>query len=82
MHYGTCFSRIYTALILRGPLQAAGEKEVLIYLRPEDQFLHKHSTMSYTFPVPDKSVGRDELQPLRIVMLVGAQEVKAARWAF
>jgi len=56
-------------------------KQVIVYLRPEDEFLHKHASWSYTFPVEGRPVGKDDLLPLRLVMLVDASKVQAARAA-
>lgn len=64
---------VYTAVLQAGA-------PVVVYVRPEDEFLHKHATASYTFPIEGKAVGKDELQPLRLVMLLPANKVAAARW--
>jgi hypothetical protein len=53
---------------------------VIVYVRPEDEFFHKHATASFTFPIEGRAVGKDELQPLRMVMLVPANKVDSARW--
>lgn len=58
--------------------QSAGP--VVVYVRPEDEFFHKHASASFTFPVEGRAVGKDELQPLRLVMLLPASKVEAARW--
>ena len=52
---------------------------MLVYLRPEDEFLHRHSDWSFTFPVEGKAVGRDELRPLRMALLVRADKMAAVR---
>jgi hypothetical protein len=54
---------------------------VLVYLRPEDEFLHKHCVWSTTFPVEGKVVGKDDLQPLRMVLLVEAANIPLVRKA-
>jgi protein BCP1 len=50
-----------------------------VYVRPEDEFFHQHASASFTFPVEGRAVGKDELQPLRLVMLLPASKVAAAR---
>eukprot|EP00798_Chlamydomonas_sp_ICE-L_P005813 gene5814-6100_t len=52
---------------------------VTVFLRPEDEFLHKHCSWSYTFPVEGKSIGKDDLKPLRMVMLVDSSKMAAVR---
>lgn len=54
---------------------------VVVYVRPEDEFFHQHASASFTFPVEGRAVGKDELQPLRLVMLLPASKVEAARAA-
>jgi hypothetical protein len=54
---------------------------VTVYARPEDEFYHKHCAWSYTFPASGKVVQKDELQPMRLVMLLLPDEAAAARWA-
>jgi hypothetical protein len=50
-----------------------------VYVRPEDEFFHQQAAAAFTFPVEGRAVGRDELQPLRLVMLLPASKVPAAR---
>jgi len=52
---------------------------VLVYVRPEDEFLHHHCAWSARFPVAGRPVGRDELRPLRLLLLVDASKVGAAQ---
>lgn len=54
---------------------------VTVYARPEDEFYHKHCAWSYTFPASGKVVQKDELQPMRLVMLLLPDQAAAARWA-
>jgi len=58
---------------------AAGGDGVLVYVRPEDEFLHHHCAWSARFPVAGRPVGRDELRPLRLLLLVEAPKVGAAQ---
>uniref|UniRef100_A0A7S0YF68 Protein BCCIP homolog n=1 Tax=Polytomella parva TaxID=51329 RepID=A0A7S0YF68_9CHLO len=59
---------------------AAVEVEpVVVYVRPEDEYLHKLAEWSCVFPVDNRQVAKDELQPMRLVMVVGAEKVKEAR---
>jgi protein BCP1 len=55
---------------------------VIVYVRPEDEYFHKHAAASFTFPIEGRAVGKDELQPLRLVMLLPANKVQAARCVF
>jgi hypothetical protein len=50
-----------------------------VYVRPEDEFFHQQAAAAFTFPVEGRAVGKDELQPLRLVMLLPANKVPAAR---
>ena len=52
---------------------------VTVYARPEDEFYHKHCSWSYTFPVSGKVAQKDELQPLRLAMLLTPDQAAAAR---
>ncbi|KAG1668071.1 hypothetical protein FOA52_010481 [Chlamydomonas sp. UWO 241] len=56
-----------------------GQDPVLVYLRPEDEFLHAAAEWSFTFPVENRVVGKDDLAPLRMVMLVDAKAVAGVR---
>ncbi len=51
----------------------------MVYARPEDEFYHRHSSWSYTFPVTSRPVQKDELQPLRLVMLLSPDQAARAR---
>jgi hypothetical protein len=50
-----------------------------VYVRPEDEFFAAQASATATWPVEGRPVGRDELQPLRCVMLLEAGKVAAAR---
>ena len=50
----------------------------MVYARPEDEFYNKHCTESFTFST-SRAVEKDELVPLRLVMLLTAEQVAAAR---
>ena len=52
---------------------------VIVYTRPEDRFYHQHSLWSFLFPVSNRPVRKDELQPLRLVMWLNTAAAKAAR---
>ncbi|MEW5317076.1 MAG: hypothetical protein WDW38_008407 [Sanguina aurantia] len=58
---------------------SAAAMPLLVYVRPEDEFLHQQATCSSTFAVENRSTAHDELQPLRLVMLVEASKVPLAR---
>lgn len=58
-------------LLLQAPL--------LVYVRPDDEFLAKQATASATFAVEGRAVAKDELLPMRMVMLVPAAKLPAAR---
>ena len=62
-------------------LQLQPGEPVLVYLRPEDEFLHKSCSWSFNFPVEGRPVTKDDLQPLRMVMLVEAPKIPAVRKA-
>ena len=51
-----------------------------MYARPEDEYYHKHSSWSYTFPITGREVEKDELQPLRMVLGISAKQAALARW--
>ena len=54
--------------------------EILFSLRNgPPSFLQKHSSWSLTFPVEGRVVGKDDLQPLRMVMLVEAARIPDVR---
>ena len=50
-----------------------------MYSRPEDEFYHRHCTEAYTFPL-DKPVAKDELQPMRLIMLLDRAQIDKARY--
>lgn len=58
-----------------------GAEPVLVYVRPEDEFMHRAASLSFTFPVEGRAVGRDELTPLRLALLLPAKAAKGARCA-
>ena len=60
-------------------VQAQSKEPVIIYARPEDEFYHKHCSWSYTFPVTNRDIDKDELQPLRMVLAITPQKVTTAR---
>ncbi|EIE20943.1 hypothetical protein COCSUDRAFT_43807 [Coccomyxa subellipsoidea C-169] len=69
-----------------GPGDKKGKKKkankqtaTMVYARPEDEFYHRHSSWSYTFPVTSRPVQKDELQPLRLVMLLSPDQAARAR---
>lgn len=41
--------------------------------------MHARCAWSFTFPVENRPVAKDELQPLRLVMLVSAQAAGEAK---
>jgi hypothetical protein len=51
----------------------------VIYVRPEDEFLHAAAAASFTWPIEGKAVAKDELRPMRLALLVGAGAVAGAR---
>ena len=58
---------------------AAAQQPLIVYVRPEDEYMHSRAAWSFTFPVENRPVAKDELQPLRLVMLVSAQAVQEAK---
>ncbi|KAF6251994.1 p21-C-terminal region-binding protein-domain-containing protein [Scenedesmus sp. NREL 46B-D3] len=62
------------------PQQQSGAP-VIVFVRPEDEFFHQQAAAAFTFPVEGRAVGKDELQPLRLVMLLPADKVPVARKA-
>ncbi|BDA42499.1 Protein bcp1 [Coccomyxa sp. Obi] len=79
-------SRVYQDTM--GPPQPGGhgkkqkggrQPPTMVYARPEDEFYHRHSTWSYSFPVTSRPVQKDELQPLRLVMLLTPDQAATAR---
>lgn len=51
----------------------------VVHFLPEAECYQAAADWSFAFPVADRLVGKDELQPCRVVMLVGAAGVAAAR---
>lgn len=51
----------------------------IVYVRPEDEYLHQVCTWSFTFPIEGRPVAKDELRPLRMALLVDARRVAEAR---
>lgn len=47
----------------------AETQEAVVYRKPEDEFFHRHCSWSFTFR-GTKEVPSDELQPVRLAMLV------------
>ncbi|KIY96067.1 putative Protein BCCIP like protein [Monoraphidium neglectum] len=52
---------------------------LVIYVRPEDEFLHKRAAASFTWPIEGRAVPKDELRPMRLAMLVDARAAAEAR---
>jgi protein BCP1 len=59
--------------------QQAAQQPLLVYVRPEDQYMHSLAAWSFTFAAENRAVAKDELQPRRLVMLVSAQAVQDAK---
>lgn len=51
----------------------------VVHFLPEAECYHAAAEWSFTFPCADRLVGKDELQPCRVVMLVSAAAAAAAR---
>uniref|UniRef100_A0A061R7N2 Protein BCCIP homolog n=1 Tax=Tetraselmis sp. GSL018 TaxID=582737 RepID=A0A061R7N2_9CHLO len=49
-----------------------------VYIRPEDEFFQQQAEWSFSYRIESKQVGKDELQPWRLVMLVEAGAVPRA----
>lgn len=60
-------------------MQGKAQETVIVYARPEDEYYHKHSSWSYTFPITSHEVEKDELQPLRMVLGISAKQAVLAR---
>lgn len=52
---------------------------MIVYVRPEDEFLHAVAAASCTWPVEGRAVAKDELRPLRLAMVVDARGAAAAK---
>lgn len=50
----------------------------LIFSTPEGDFLSNKASLAFAFPVPNRAVGKDDLIPHRVVMLVPAKEISGA----
>ncbi|GFR40420.1 hypothetical protein Agub_g994, partial [Astrephomene gubernaculifera] len=67
------------------PRQAAEKKTgkakspLIVYVRPEDEYLHQVASWSFTFPVEGRPVAKGDLRPLRAVMCVEAGRMAEAR---
>ena len=59
----------------------AGAAPVLVYVRPEDQVFSSVAEWSATFKVEKDQTGDRDMRPVRVVMLVDAKKVPAARKA-
>ena len=53
-------------------------EELMVFARPEDEFYNKHCMESFTFST-NRTVEKDELVPLRLVMLLTAEQIATAR---
>ncbi|GLC61591.1 hypothetical protein PLESTB_001773800 [Pleodorina starrii] len=56
-----------------------GKDPLIIYVRPEDEYLYQVCSWSFTFPVEGRPVAKGDLRPLRAVMCVEAGRVAEAR---
>lgn len=52
-----------------------------IYIRPEDEFFHDAADLSFMFPVDRDCTSREEFQPMRLVLVIAANQVPEARAA-
>ena len=52
---------------------------MIVYARPEDEFLHTQASASFTWPVENRPVAKDELRPLRMAMMFSRDQAAAAR---
>ncbi|GLC38993.1 hypothetical protein PLESTM_000824400 [Pleodorina starrii] len=60
--------------------EAEGDQDpLIIYVRPEDEYLYQVCSWSFTFPVEGRPVAKGDLRPLRAVMCVEAGRVAEAR---
>lgn len=59
-----------------GPSSSGSGSEELVFVRPEDQFLHARAAWHFVFPVEGRPVAKDGLAAHRLVMAVGG-----ALWA-
>ncbi|KAL4430950.1 hypothetical protein ABPG75_006206 [Micractinium tetrahymenae] len=63
----------------KGAAAAAEAAAGVVHYLPEAECYQAAADWSFAFPVADRLVGKDELQPCRVVMLVSAAGVAAAR---
>lgn len=61
------------------PAKKRPKLEPLVYVKPEDEFFHKHCSWSFTFSTPKEGAAAEDLQPLRLVMLVTSDQAAAVR---
>lgn len=61
--------------LLQNKIPRATGESAIVYVRPEDEYFHKQAAWSCTFAVTNRAVGKDELRPLRLVMLVDSSKV-------
>ncbi|GLI60059.1 hypothetical protein VaNZ11_001911, partial [Volvox africanus] len=64
---------------LRGKKGDEGEDALIVYVRPEDEYLHQVCSWSFTFSVEGRPLAKGDLRPLRAVMCVEAGRVREAR---
>ncbi|KAK9806700.1 hypothetical protein WJX73_010128 [Symbiochloris irregularis] len=51
----------------------------VVYMRPEDEYYHKHCSWSFAFAVPNRPAGYEDLDQVRLCMLLTSAQVAAAR---
>lgn len=61
-----------------GKKKGKQEEEQLVHATPDGEFLSKHAAWRFSFPIPERPVGKDDLEPRRHVALVEAAAVPAA----
>ncbi|GBF97124.1 hypothetical protein Rsub_10135 [Raphidocelis subcapitata] len=72
-----------------GPSGSGGERKkkkakaaaapLLVYVRPEDEFLHAQAAASFTWRVEGRPVAKDELVPMRLALLFTSEAAARAR---
>ena len=50
----------------------------LIFATPEGEFLANKASVAFSFPIPNRAVGKDDLEPHRVVTVIPAKEVAGA----
>lgn len=50
---------------------SGGDSSALVFVRPEDEYLHARSAWHWVCPVEGRPVSKDGLHPHRLVMMVG-----------